>query len=150
MNFPENTHTTNTIYIRYYKKYVMKKLKSLYHVDIKTFRKVVYLFNKKFAKALLDGEIIELPYALGELSIRKKPLNIKHAKLNLGEFVKSGLKTRYYNEHSDGFNARYYWRKKEIIGSGHKMYSFVPTIDNKRCLTKIMQMLGGHKRYLVL
>lgn len=148
MTFPEKAYSIPVIYIKFYKKLMKEKLTAKYHVDLKTYREIIYLFNKKLSEALLEGEICELPYGLGELRIKKRVTDIKTARPNIQEFMKTGIKSLHLNQHSDGYRARFFWGKQNCEAVGNFPFSFSPMTGNKRKLSAIMKTEGGHKNYL--
>lgn len=147
MTFPESAYSVPVIFFKFFKK-IAKTKDPKYRISLKRYRNIVYLFNKKLLQALLKGKIIELPYDLGNLRIKKKPLNIEVAKLNVPLYMKTGEKTRYYNEHSEGFRAAFYWQKEKCSVAGSYMFAFESTKTNKQALSAIMKKDGGHKTFL--
>lgn len=127
---------------------MLAKLPIELHVSLKMYRDIIYLFNKKLVKALLEGAICNLPYGIGELRIKKYPLNVRIASFNIQEKMKTGISSKHFNSHSDGFRARYFWNKETCDIKGKYYYSFVPTTDNKHKLSAIMKVEGGHKNFL--
>lgn len=146
MTFPNKAYSTNVIYFKFFKKLIKEKDEK-YNISIQRYRAIIYLFNKKLIEKLFKGFEVILPYQLGSFRIRKKPLNVNVAKPNIPEYVKTGIKSKYFNEHSDGFRASLYWKKQDCNVAGSYMFSLSLTEGNKRQLGKIMKKKGGHKTF---
>lgn len=147
MTFPKDAYSIPVIFYKFFKK-ISKHKEPKYRLSIKRYRNILYLFNKKLIQEMLKGVVFELPYNLGVFRIKKKALNVEVAKLNVPHFIKTGEKTRYFNEHSDGFRAQYYWQKEKCSVPGSYMFAFVPTKPNKQLLTSVMKQEGGHKNFM--
>lgn len=148
MTFPEEALSIPVIYIKFFKKYMKEHLPERLHVDLKTYREILYLFNKKLVQALLKGAICNLPYGIGEIRIKKYPVKVDLASYNIQEKMKTGIDSKHFNFHSDMFRARFFWNKETCTLKGRYYYSFVPTNGNKRALAKVMKQEGGHKNFL--
>lgn len=131
---------------KYYRSndYTTKDKKVLYD----DYRKICYAVNSKIAEKLLDGKYIKLPFNLGKLFIKKVKNNFKHLKFDYAHFNKTGEKSFHLNTHSNKFHAKWFWEKLSCRIPGNKIYSFIPSRENKRALSQVMQTSEGYKRYL--
>ena len=146
MNDPKGSYGANSIY-RFFFKDLQQDFDSEFKLTQKEYREIIYAFNKKLVDRILAGKVVELPYGLGEVRIKKKKLNVKYAAANLRKYQDTGIRSKFFNEHSDGFRARLYWRKEFCDVPGHYMFTHTFTRANKFRLSKIMQTPGEHKRY---
>jgi hypothetical protein len=112
------------------------------------YRRICYAVNAKIAEKLLCGKQIKLPFNIGRIFIRKVRNNFKHLKFDYAHFNKTGEKAFHLNIHSNKFHAKWFWEKISCRIPGNKIYSFIPSRDNKRSLSKVMQQPGEYKRYL--
>jgi len=117
-------------------------------VDQDTYLQVIECFNKKLAKILLDGQLIKMPFNLGELVIYKKKVNFDKLKLDYGHWRKTGGEKIYHtNRHSDGYHAYYHWGKSLCHITHKSLYKFSPCRQNSRTLAAHMKTPGGHASY---
>ena len=117
-------------------------------MDFKTYRRVLFAFNKRLMDEILEGASnIKLPARLGCIRVKKTKMNYKRLMFDYGEYNKSGLKTYHTNTHSDDYKVRILWEKSKCIIRGKEPWSFIPARINKRRLAKLMKEEGGHKRY---
>lgn len=126
------------------KDYTTKDEKVLYD----KFRKICYAVNKRIAKKMLEGKYIRLPFNLGKFYIRKSKNNYKNLKLDYEYYNKTGKITYHLNEHSNKFHAKWFWEKISCRIPGNKIYSFIPSRQNKRDLANLMKQPGGYINYL--
>jgi len=131
---------------KYYRSndYTTKDEKVLYD----DYRKICYAVNAKIAEKIIEGKQIKLPFNLGQIFIRKVKNNFKHLKFDYAHFNKTGEKSFHLNTHSNKFHAKWFWQKISCRIPGNKIYSFIPSRDNKRSLAQVMKQPGGYKRYL--
>jgi hypothetical protein len=109
-------------------------------LDFKTFREVLFRHNKAIAEEVIDkGSNVRLPNRLGYLRVRKTKMNYKSLKFDYGTYNKTGIKSFHLNEHSDDFKARVLWNKGKCIVKGKRPWSFTPSRENKRAVSKVMQ-----------
>ena len=124
--------------------YTTKDEKVLYD----DYRKICYAVNAKIAEKMLEGRQIKFPFNLGQLFIRKVKNNFKNLKFDYAHFNKTGEKSFHLNTHSSKFHAKWFWQKISCRIPGNKIYSFIPSRENKRALARVMKQPGGYKRYL--
>ena len=146
MTLPKEAYSTAVIYLKFFKK-LQQNYDEEYHLTLNEYKDIIYLFNKKLSNKLLQGKVFDLPYNLGQLRIKKKKLNINTAKPNIQEYMKSGIKSKHYNEHSDGFVGSLYWKKESCTVPGSYMFSLNFTDTNKKKLAQVMKIKGEHKRF---
>lgn len=123
-----------------------------YYLDIaeKEYREIVHLCNKEFSEAIVvKGDVMELPYKLGRLSIIKNEVdynkNTRH-KFDFNEYKKTGVKQIIINDHD--YMARWKWYKRNCHVKNNRAYSFTATRYNNRLLAKVMLQPFGHNIYL--
>lgn len=115
-------------------------------VDLKTYKKVIYAFNKEVASYIIDsGETYKLPHKLGELKIRRSKMKYKKFAFDFQYWKETGETSFYLNQHSNGYVAKFFWNRCKI--SGKKAYEFILSRDNKRRIAAIMQKEDGYKIY---
>ena len=81
-----------------------------------------------------EGEFFNVPYRLGTIRIKKRKIDLNNLKPNFSLYNKTGVKTKFLNEHSGGYYCRFYWNKSSAIIKNKFAYSFIPTRWNKRYL----------------
>lgn len=62
-------------------------------------------------------------------------------------YNKTGQWTYHLNEHSDGFQAFFYWQKIKVVVKNKRYYRFIPCRANARRLSKLMKAKDAHKLY---
>jgi len=118
---------------------------SKYYIDYRTFRTVCEEFNKELSKEILEGYFFTMPYRLGTIRIKKRKIDIQNLKPDFGLYNKTGLKNKHLNEHSDGYYGRFYWNKRiATIVKNRSIYSFIPTRDNKRSISRLTKADSTH------
>lgn len=116
-------------------------------VDKTTFTMVLESINKEFMRLIIEeGKELKMPY-LNTLCVRKYK-TIKPKGFDYEYYNKTGEKREFDNEHSDGYKARFHWRKKRCRISGRSAYSLDITRDNSRELSKQMKQFNGHAKYM--
>ena len=112
-------------------------------VDKKTFKKVLYSFNKKVFDAILnDSEELKLPNRMGFLRIKKTKMNFKDERACSIDYnlTKQYGKTIYHlNDHTNNYRYRFYWKKSMCNAKNKSAYSFEATRTNKRRLAHILK-----------
>jgi len=116
-------------------------------VDKSTYRKICYEFNKMMVDDVLEGKVVKVPHRLGELWIKKYKIDLDNPPIDLNETKKAGKIVYHLNQHSDGYQCRWSWSKRNNLVTNMIYYSFHATRANSRELAKIMKQPGGHKRY---
>lgn len=117
------------------------------NVDLATYRKICYAFNKMLVDDVLEGKIVKLPHRLGSLWIKKYKINLEKLAIDFKATKEYGKTIYHLNEHSDGYEARWAWSKRNNLVRNLIYYSFTATRENSRRVSKVMQTEGGHKRY---
>ena len=97
---------------------------------------------------MIEGKFIILPFNLGKFYIRKRKNNYKHLKLDYQYYNTTGKIAYHLNEHSNKFHAKWFWEKISFRIPGNRIYSFIPSRQNKRALANIMKQPGGYINYL--
>ena len=108
----------------------------------KVYAAVVRSFNQRVMELILfEAFEFEMPYKLGSLRIKKtktyfKPKNMKPDWKKSKEL---GTKVYHMNEHTNYFNFRFHWKKKNAQFINKTMYSFTAARKNKRQLAAILK-----------
>ncbi len=134
---------------KFYKKAIANK-SIKYKVTLAQYKDICYSYNQTITDLILNhSQCVKLPYRLGEIGIKKRKMNYKekYLKFDYGEYNKTGNKTFHLNAHSNEWKARWYWSKKRCVVINKSLYSFTPTMTNKRKLSAIMLQKGGHKKF---
>lgn len=115
-------------------------------VDRKVWIETLEILNKEFMRLIIEeGKEMRMPY-LNTLSVRKSK-NVNTKTLDYQHYNKTGEKRMLTNEHSDGFQAWFYWRKVRCMVPGKAPYKFTMSRDNQRALAKEMKQFNGHAKY---
>src|SRR5690606_32617704 len=129
--------------------YYLKGVKeeSKYNIDWKLYKLICGEFNKRIMKAIIeDGYFFKMPYRLGTIRIRKKENKLHQLRRNWGLYNTSNgeIKNKYLNEHTDNQYVRFYWNKltRDSLVKNKTIYSFIPTRENKRYLSKLLKEYG--------
>lgn len=111
------------------------------------FTKVIESLNKEFMRLIIkEGKEVKMPY-LNTLCVRKYKTN-KCAGFDYGHYNKTGIKKEFDNKHSDGYKARFHWRKKRCVVPGKSAYSLDITRANSKELSIEMKKFNGHAKYM--
>lgn len=116
-------------------------------VDKDTYRQVCYAFNKMVIDDALEGKMVKLPHRMGSIWVKKYKVDPDKPYVDLNESKKAGKVIYHLNFHSDGFQARWAWSKRNNLVTNMIYYSFHATRANSRALAKVMKEPNGHKRY---
>ena len=121
-----------------------KEYDDFYNVGYKKYRRVCEEFNKLIIDGiLLKAKEFKMPYRLGTLRILKKEMNYSAGKNKLKIDWKAtnenGKVIYHLNDHTDGFNYRWFWSKKTAIVKNKTIYSFQATRTNKRRLAGLLK-----------
>lgn len=122
------------------------KLDSKYNITWTEYKTILSEFNKQLINSIIeDGYIFKVPYRIGTIRIRKKENNLERLKPDWSTYNVSGqeIKNKYLNDHTNNQYVRFYWSKyKDSILRNKTLYSFIPTRDNKRSLSKLLKTKG--------
>lgn len=121
------------------------KLDSKYNITWKQYKQILKEFNTQIMSAIIDdGYIFKLPYRIGIIRIRKRQNNLNRLKLDFSTYNTSDqeIKNKYLNDHTDNWYVRFYWAKRECIVKNKTIYSFIPTRDNKRYMSRLLKTEG--------
>lgn len=127
--------------------YQFFKKKHGINMDKKTYRELCYAFNKMLVDDILEGKMTKLPHRLGSLWIKKYQIDPNNPPIDLNETKRTGKIVYHLNFHSDGFSAKWAWKKRNNLVTNLIYYSFQTTRANSRALARVMKEEGGHKRY---
>jgi len=115
-----------------------------YNVGYKKYRAICESFNKKLIdQILLNAKEFKMPNRLGSLRILKKEMNYSVGKNKLKiDWKETNMQKKviyHLNDHTDGFNYRWFWSKKNAIIKNKTVYSFQATRTNKRKLAGLLK-----------
>ena len=115
-----------------------------YNVGYKKYRSICEEFNKLIIDAiLLKAKEFKMPFRLGTLRILKKEMNYSvtknKLKIDWQETNKQKKVIYHLNDHTDGFNYRWFWSKRKAIIKNKTIYSFQATRTNKRRLASLLK-----------
>jgi hypothetical protein len=121
-----------------------KEYDDFYDVGYKKYRSICENFNKLIIdEILLKAKEFKMPHRLGSLRILKKEMNYSAGKnklkINWQETNKHKKVVYHLNDHTDGFNYRWFWSKKNAIVKNKTIYSFQATRTNKRRLASLLK-----------
>ena len=139
-----NKHKSYTLddYFESYKEYTSGN--PAYIVSKKQFNALLKDYFSFLSKELIDNaKEIRLPARMGTLAvIKRKPKRYDFACLRVDfHSTKESDKTiLHLNEHSDGYNFRFHWCKKDILISNKSMYELVMSRANKRRLAHMIKV----------
>ena len=126
--------------------YILYKETATKPLPKKRFKEVLIALNEEFMTMIIEeGKEVRMPL-LNMLSIKKTSNPNKYA-FDHGHYLKTGEKKLHTNEHSDGFSARFYWRKGKCRIPGKSVYALNIVRDQARRLAKEMKTPGGHVKY---
>jgi hypothetical protein len=112
-------------------------------VDAKTFKKVLYSFNKKIFESILeDSEEFKIPKRLGTLRIKKTKMNFSgniSCKIDWALTKQYNKKIYHMNDHTNNYRYRFYWKKTTCNAINKTAYSFEATRSDKRKLAQILK-----------
>ena len=116
-------------------------------IDKATYRKICYAFNKMMVEEALAGSMVDFPHSMGSLWIKKYEMDLDKPNIDLNESKKAGKIIYHLNEHSDGFNGRWSWSKRNNLVTNLIYYSFHATRENRRKCAAEFKKPNGHKKY---
>lgn len=142
-------------YYKYYQKTVQyDKFESKFSGNTKLivtkeeYNTIITDFFKKISERILKAEIIQFPSGLGNLSVRKKKMHfdklLRKNKLRVdwGTFKKTGIKTYFTNDHTDGYYGSWVWDKSRCKIPTKTYYRFIPSRKNSRAITQVFKAKG--------
>lgn len=113
------------------------------NIDKKTFKKVLYSFNKKIFKSILeDSETFKIPKRLGFLRVKKVKMSFKEGtscKIDWALTKKYNKKIYHMNDHTNNYRYRFYWQKSTCNAINKTAYSFQATRSDKRRLAYLLK-----------
>ena len=116
-------------------------------VDRKVFMRVLNAINIEFMRQIIEeGKELRMPY-LSTLFV-KKTKNSKTKAFDYNQFNLTGEKKYIENEHSDGYRAKFHWKKCGCKVPGRTVYAFKPARDNSRAMAVEMKKFNGHAKYI--
>tara|TARA_R110000764_G_scaffold168246_2_gene255504 strand:+ start:316 stop:759 length:444 start_codon:yes stop_codon:yes gene_type:complete len=118
-----------------------------YKVSKKEYRDVCCAFNKKLTETILTGRIFSIPHGLGDFCVRKFETDWEKPPVDLRASKLAGKQIFHLNDHSDGFWARWYWKRACTRTTNLIYYSFAPSRANSRAIATAMKKPGGHKMF---
>ncbi len=131
---------------------VNSEKKDLMTIKQPLFKKIISEYNKVLAEYMLKGQVVKIPFGLGELGIRKRkasyaPENRKYLNVNFSLLQEGKPAVYHIPENSNGWQARYFWNKKHCRIENQSYYSFKPSNLLKKQLGKVMLSKGGYLNY---
>lgn len=116
------------------------------------FKEIISEYNKVVSDYIIKGFIVKLPFGLGELGVKKRKLSydkakIKNLRVNF-KFLEKGKPWKYHlNEHSNSWQASFFWSKRHARIENQTYYSFKASPRSKKALAKVMLSPGGYLNY---
>lgn len=121
-----------------------------YKVTSKQFTLLIKDYFKFLATELIDkAKEIRLPARIGTLSVvKKKPkrYDFTYLRVDFNETKQNDKTILHLNEHSNGFNFRFFWCKKDMLVDNKSMYQLIMSRANKRRLAYMIKT--EHKDYI--
>lgn len=137
---PRISYTTEDLYLSYLE-YTSDN--SLYTVDKAIFKAIISDYFKYLRDRLIEeSRELKLPLKMGTLCvIKRRPKKFNSDSLRVDFKASRDMKKMilHLNEHSDGYNYRFYWNKSTMYVKNKTMYEFVMTRANKRRLAYIIK-----------
>lgn len=112
----------------------------------KQFCDISNAYFMKLNDRLLEGHNVKVPHDIGYFCVLKKKCQFAKRKVDYGHLKATGKIVYHTNIHSNGWYARFTWRRNKVLKNG-KFYDFRPVRTTSRRLAQIMQEKEGHKRY---
>lgn len=126
-----------------YKYYIDTHPDEEMYVDKKTFKKIIYMFNKKIMQAVLDdSETFKIPKRLGLLRIKKSKMSFKEGmscKIDWDATRKYGKTIYHMNDHTNNYRYRFFWQKGTCNAVNKSAYCFEATRTEKRKLAYLLK-----------
>ena len=129
------SYTIEDYYISY-KEYT--KDSPNYKITKSKFRDILEDYFSYLANDVIDkSKEIRLPARMGTLSvIKKKPkrYDFTYLSVDFNSTRQEGKTILHMNDHSDGYNYKFYWSKRDMLVANKSLYELVMTRRNKRAL----------------
>jgi len=113
------------------------------NIDEKTFKKVLYTFNKRIFECMLeDSESFKLPKRLGTIRVKKVKMSFKEGsscKIDWAMTKKYNKKIYHMNDHTNNYRYRFYWQKDSCNAVNKTAYCYEATRKNKRRLAYLLK-----------
>lgn len=118
-----------------------------YQVSLQEYRDICKEFNQMVVEEVLEGKNFKIPFQLGNLWIKKYPINWNKPPLDIKETCLQRKRVYHTNQHSDEFYAGWKWSRVAKSTTNCIFYSFKPAWTNVKRVSQIMFQPGGHKRF---
>lgn len=128
-------------------RFFQQKYKGKWSIDRQTYRNICYAFNKMLVEGIINGRVEKLPHSMGELWVKKYKIDYDNPPIDLNESRKAGKVIYHLNFHSDGYQCRWAWSKRNNMVKNLIYYSFKASRANGRAVAQVMKQPKGHKRY---
>ena len=113
------------------------------YISYTIFRSIINDYFKFIRDEILEySKEFKLPGKLGYIYIRKRKIieySPNHMMVDFKATKDYGKTIYHMNEHSDGYNYRFVWKKRSVFVRNSTMYEMVFTRTNKRRLAKIIK-----------
>lgn len=125
------------------------------NITYEKFKQIIYTFSYYLRDHILEtGEMIKLPFGMGELSINKRKTRRvnKYNKIILPiDWVatkKNGFKTYNFNDHTEGYKFRWIWFRGKARFGYALMWVFKPSRTTSRLLAKYLKQPNSKYQFL--
>lgn len=112
----------------------------LYKIEKKVFREILEDYFSFLADQVISkSKEVRLPARMGTLCvIKRKPkrYDFTYCRVDFNTTKQMGKTILHLNEHSGGYNYKFFWSKKDILISNISMYELIMSRANKRLLAK--------------
>lgn len=140
---PRDYSTKSYVIKDFYKSYCeFVEGNRLYQVSISTFRSVLSDYMKHMMnEVLIKSKEFKMPGRVGSLYVVKKkpPTTRDRLRVDFKATNEMGKTILHLNEHSDGYNFRFFWSKANTIVRYKTTYELVMSRANKRQLASIIK-----------
>ena len=140
---PRDYSTKSYVIKDFYKSYCeFVEGNRLYQVDISVFRSILADYIKyMMSEVLLKSREFKMPGRAGVLYVVKKkpPITRERLRVDFKATNEAGKTILHLNEHSGGYNFRFFWSKANTIVRYKTAYELVMSRGNKRLLASIIK-----------